>query len=490
MSNWDIVKIFSAFKGLSILIANNKFAIDNQDISSENLVIDSRKLDKSSIFLAIKGENHDGNNFLQEVIDKGCKIAIISDSAIFKKFYDIDIALFLVTDGLQALNQLAIYQRSLADNIKIIAITGSVGKTTTKEILKLALSPFGKTYATSGNLNNHIGLPLTICNMPLDSDFAILEMGMNHFNEIRPLSMMARPHLAIITNIGTAHLENFANQEEIAIAKSEIFDGLHNNQLEFSKILINYDSQFYQTLYNRALSYKSKLKDLEILNFGHQESAIFQIKNIDIESYQSCIVNVNINYQSEQKIVNFKLTTIAKSVVENSIIALATLELFNLDLKKGLKELEKFKPAIGRGGIIEINNDKYSKLLIIDDSYNSSLSSIKAGLEFARIIKSELQKRRLIIAIGDMLELGSKSDEIHLEAIELAINSEPDLILLIGERMNSNSNIAINKIGQKILQFPDSQSAAKEIDKILQSDDLLYVKGSRGIKMENIYIKI
>jgi UDP-N-acetylmuramoyl-tripeptide--D-alanyl-D-alanine ligase len=159
-------------------------------------------------------------------------------------------------------------------------------------------------------------------------------------------------------------------------------------------------------------------------------------------------------------------------------------------LKKGLKELEKFKPAIGRGGIIEINNDKYSKLLIIDDSYNSSLASIKAGLEFARIIKSELQKRRLIIAIGDMLELGSKSDEIHLEAIELAINSEPDLILLIGERMNSNSNIAINKIGQKILQFPDSQSAAKEIDKILQSDDLLYVKGSRGIKMENIYQNI
>jgi UDP-N-acetylmuramoyl-tripeptide--D-alanyl-D-alanine ligase len=439
------------------------------DLVIDAVVIDSRKTPKSGLFIALKGENNDGHNFLKQAFANGCRVALIDD---LKAIDESTKEFILVKNTFVALYKLAEFSRQRS-KAKIIAITGSVGKTSVKEILKLTFSTQGKTFATQGNLNNHIGLPLSLCNFSADCEYGIFEMGMNHLNEIEPLSKLTKPHLAIITNVGPVHIENFKNEEEIALAKSEIFCGLTEDGIA----LINSDNHHFSFLKKRAESFKIKPED--IISFAQKNSADYQILQFAVKDAQTSEVKAKLKNNQE---ISYQIASSNLITIFNSIIAIAAIDLLEGDLTKVLPAFKKLETPTGRGKIIEAEIAT-KKIIIIDDSYNASVLSMRAGLEHAANLKKILGKKRLVVALGDMLELGEKSIELHEKVIEYLQEYCVDFAVLVGSQMTKAAKNLPTKFYQN---FPDSSSASLEIQGFLNDDDILYVKGSRGMKMEKI----
>lgn len=436
----------------------------------DEVVIDSRKTPKSGLFIALKGEKNDAHDFLKQAAENGCKVLLVQDQSALEKAKNSDF--IVVKDTFEALYKLAEFSRKRSP-AKIIAITGSVGKTGTKEMLKLAFSSYGKTFATYGNLNNHIGLPLSLCNFAQDCQFGIFEMGMNHLNEIAPLSRLAKPHLAIITNVGPVHIEFFKNEEEIALAKSEIFLGLVDGGL----VMINRDNQHFDFLKKRAEI--SGIIPQNIISFGKDLKSDYCLKDSQIKAADCAEISLQTKNNSE---ISYSISASSKTTIFNSIIVAGALDLLNKDLKTGLTQLKNLQDTAGRGKAFEVNlGDK--KITIIDDSYNASVLSMKAGLEYSLELKSALQKKRVVAALGDMLELGEKSVELHEEIANYLNQSHIEFAILVGANMTT----AAEKLHKDIYKtFLDSSAAALEIQSLLKDGDILYVKGSRGMKMEKI----
>jgi UDP-N-acetylmuramoyl-tripeptide--D-alanyl-D-alanine ligase len=468
MSLWTKQELLEA---LSDQLLEHKIS---DDLIIDQVVIDSRKNPKSGLFIALKGENNDAHNFLTQAFENGCKALLVHDKSALTKVKNCDF--LLVKDTFEALYQLAKFsrQRSLA---KIIAVTGSVGKTTTKEMLSLAFSAYGKTFATTGNFNNHIGLPLSLCNFSRDCAFGIFEMGMNHLQEIEPLSRLARPHLAIITNVGPVHIQNFKNEEEIALAKAEIFCGLEPESL----VLLNCDNQHFNFLANRAETLGIKQKN--ILSFGKNAASTYCLKDYQIKALNLSQASVKVKDVAE---ISYQISTCNKTTIFNSVIIAAALHVLTNDPKIGLTQLEKFLDSAGRGKVTEvIFNNK--KVTLIDDSYNASVLSMRSGLEYAAELKSSLNKKRVVAAIGDMLELGEKSAELHEEVAKYLQQLHIDFAVLVGDFMTK----AAQKLPKNSYKtFLNSASASLEISDLIQDDDILYIKGSRGTKMEKIIEKL
>lgn len=437
----------------------------NNDLLIDEVVIDSRKTPKSGLFIALKGDINDAHKFLKQSFDNGCKTLIIEDDSFVKNIPSSNF--ILVKSTFKALDQLAKFSRSRS-SAKIIAITGSVGKTSVKEMLKTAFSAYGKTFATQGNLNNHIGLPLSLANFAADCKFGIFEMGMNHLGEIEPLSKLAKPDLAIITNVEPVHIEYFKDEEEIALAKSEIFSGLTDD----GKILLNRDNRHFSFLKNAAGSN-------DVFSFGSHADSNYKLKSYEITAINSSRIEA-INKNSEE--FDYKIPSSNKITVFNSLIAFSALDLLTKDAQIGLNALKTIKETPGRGLISECEIDG-KKITIIDDSYNASLPSIKAGLEYAGELKLALGKKRVIAALGDMLELGEKSLELHKKIADYLKQYQIDFAILIGDKMPI---IAKNLPENSYITFTDSSSASLAIKELLQGGEILYIKGSRGMKMEKI----
>ncbi len=432
----------------------------------DEVVIDSRKTPKNGLFIALKGENNDAHDFLNQASKNGCKALLIQDKS---KIENTDF--LLVKDTFCAMYKLAEFSRQRSQ-AKIIAVTGSVGKTSTKEMLKLVFSALGKTFATPGNLNNHIGLPLCLCNFERDCKFGIFEMGMNHLNEIEPLSKLAKPHLAIVTNVGPVHIEFFKNEEEIALAKSEIFLGLEPQGIA----LINRDNIHFEFLKKRA----EKL-GVKILTFGQNPQSDYCLTSYKIKDSGTSEVLVN----TKNNQFSYQISSTNKITILNSLIVNTCLDNLSTETKKGLAQLIELEDVAGRGKILEINlHDKI--ITIIDDTYNASLPSIKAGIDNALELKKALKKKRLVVALGDMLELGEKSVELHEKVTNYLAALHIDFAILVG----SNMTLAANKLAQHSYKtFLNSTTASLEIENLLNDEDILYVKGSRGMKMEKIIEK-
>ncbi len=437
------------------------------EISINEVVIDSRKAIKNTLFFALKGENNDGHNFINQVFENGCEAAIIHDEEVFKNNKNKN--LILVKDSFQALYTLAKFARKKS-SAKIIAVTGSVGKTGTKEMLKLAFASQGKTHATTGNLNNHFGLPLTLCNMPLNCEFAILEMGMNHLNEIEPLSKLAKPDIAIITTVSSAHIGNFNNEEEIAQAKSEIFAGL--TQEGFA--LINHDNIHYNFLNEKAK--KQGLKN--ILSFGKNLKSDYRLKSIDIKGSNSSIINCLTKNNGE---IFYEISSSNQSTIFNSLIVVACLDLFAKNINDGLLSLKNTEAAKGRGNVFDVKVDE-KNITIIDDSYNANLASMKAGIEYLSDLKHVLKKKRSIAILGDMFELGDKSAQIHQEVLRFLEEKSIDFIILAGQNMLESAKI----LNKNFKVYLNSSEIALDIKKLTNDGDILLIKGSRGMKMEEV----
>jgi UDP-N-acetylmuramoyl-tripeptide--D-alanyl-D-alanine ligase len=460
MALWTKEELLEALNGE--LLQSNFIS----DIAVDEVVIDSRKTPKCGLFIALKGENNDGHDFAKQAAENGCKIAIIS------KKIDANLSTLLVKDTFVALYKLAEFSRKRS-KAKIIAVTGSVGKTGTKEMLKSAFETQGKTFATSGNLNNHIGLPLSLSNFARDCDFGIFEMGMNHLNEIEPLSKLARPHLALITTVGPVHIEFFKDEEEIALAKSEIFAGL----VEGGNALLNADNPHFEFLKKRAVS--NKIKAENQISFGEKNAADYKIISEKLLDAARAEVKIKLKNNSE---ISYEIAASNPAIIFNSAIVVACLDLLGNNLTKGLASFKNLENASGRGKIHQLNLGG-KNITIIDDSYNASVLSMKAGLSHAAKLKNLLGKKRVIAALGDMLELGEKSAALHLEVINFLTAQNVDFAILVGARMEmAAKNLAQNSY----VTFANSLDAEKEIQNLLQDGDILYLKGSRGTKMENL----
>ncbi len=452
-----------------------KHNLKNEIVVNE-VVIDSRKCAPQKLFFALKGENNDGHDFLEQVFANGCEVALVHDAELLTKFPNHN--LILVKNTFDALYEVAKFSRARS-TAKIIAITGSVGKTGTKEMLRDAFLQAGKTHATIGNLNNHFGVPLTLCNMPRDTKFAVLEMGMNHLKEIEPLSKLARPHIAVITTIAPAHIGNFKNEKEIALAKSEIFSGLEPQGFA----IINRDNKYYDFLKNRAL--EENVEAQNILSFGQNEKSDYCLKeeasqpiSAGADDVIKIITKITATTKNHGEI-SYEIATIHHATIINSLIVVACLDLAVQALAPSLKILENLASAKGRGEIIVRKIDG-KNIVIIDDSYNANVLSMKAGLEYLMALKKILHKKRAVAALGDMFELGEKSQEFHDETLKFADNLAVDFVFLAGNAMKNSAKILNNKCKT----FDDSAALALEIKGLLQDGDILLIKGSRGMKME------
>lgn len=468
---WNAESLNQSLK--DILVEANSINFD-KNLNLDEVFIDSRKPCANSIFVALKGENTDGHNFLNQAIQAGAKLAIVSH--IPANFSDNNLILILVKDTHEALKKMAQYSRNRS-KAKIIAVTGSVGKTGTKEMLKTVFSSQGKTYANTGNFNNHIGLPLCLANMPIDCEYGIFEMGMNHPGEIEPLSKLAKPHIAIITNVGPVHIEFFKDEQEIALAKSEIFLGLQAGGLA----LINRDNPHFEFLHNRAKS--CNINEENIINFGTSHRANYQITNQEIKGPNHTQVSLKLK---NGNVISYQVSCTNQAVVVNSAIVVIALEFFAKNFNIGIGAIKDYLNSAGRGKIFEINiNNK--NISIIDDSYNASVLSVKAGIEHASNLKKILNKKRIICALGDMLELGDKSSELHEKVIGYVKEFNIDFAILVGKNMTQAS---LELESNSCKTFANSKEASEEINNFLEDGDIIYIKGSRGTKMEKILEKL
>lgn len=426
----------------------------NEDDLVESFSIDSRNINNNDFFIAIKGEKFDGNDFIFDVLNKGCK-GVIFDKNIdidFKKYKD---KIFIkVNNSIKALQDMARYKRSLYDT-PVVAITGSVGKTSTKDIIASVMSEKYNVLKTEGNHNNHIGLPLTLLKLK-DHNAMCIEMGMNHFNEISLLTNILKPTIAVITNIGTAHIGNLGSRENILKAKLEILEGLKEN----GNIIINNDNDLLHKWY---IDNKAKYN---IITYGIENESKYQAKNIlnEIENSTFDINNVT---------KNIFVPVPGNHFIYNSLCAFAVGKILNISnemIKEGIKKFELSKNRIEN---IDLPND----IRLISDCYNANYDSMKAAIELL-----SKYKERKIAVLGDMLELGKYSEKIHSNIGKL-INDNIDILICSGEM----SKYIYNNSKTNKKYYCNNNKEVEELlkDIILPKDTILF-KASNSMNFTEI----
>ncbi|MEZ5691706.1 MAG: UDP-N-acetylmuramoyl-tripeptide--D-alanyl-D-alanine ligase [Rickettsiales bacterium] len=415
--------------------------------------IDSRKVRAGDIFVAIKGEQFDGHDYVVEAFKNGAIAAIVERSL------DIGGNQLVVDDALVALADMARYNRKRCA-AKIVGVTGSVGKTSTKDMLSIALAVHGKTYVTSGNFNNHIGLPLSLTNMPIDTQYAVFEMGMNHAGEILYLTEIARPDIAVVSCVEAVHMEFFDSVDDIAKAKAEIFEGL----AEDGVAIINADQLYFSDL------------DFSKITFGKSSGADLQL--LDYKPFVGgCEVHADILGND----IKYKIGAIGYHFAVISLSVLAVCNALGLDIKKSAAALAAFSEARGRGEVAEITvGDK--RVLLINDSYNASPVSMRGAFaKTSEVWQAGGRKGRKIAFLGDMLELGKDAGMLHKELADTLRKENFDKIYAAGDLMhNLYDALPENMRGAYAENIDELSELAFDA---LQKNDVVLIKGSHGSSM-------
>ncbi len=416
------------------------------------LAIDSREVRKNNLFLAFKGVNNDGNKFISKAIKKGASYVISSKN---NKKYNKKI--IKVNNPIAFLNKFGNLKRENC-NAKIIAITGSTGKTSLKNILNALLQKFGNTHASPRSFNNHFGVPLSLSNLNENHKFGIFEIGMNKPGEINQLSKMIKPCLGIITNIAEAHIENFKNIRGIAKAKSEIINNIQKN----GTIILNRDDRFFN-----YLDKKAKLKKIKVVTFGKsKKSDVRLIKIKPLKEFNQVILKVkNLTVKLHIKSIN----------IYNVLASLAVLKELDLSNEKIIQMFKNFDPSDGRGKIHMVKRYK-KNFRLIDESYNANPFSVKNALNNFSAIKKNKFKKYLLL--GDMLELGKKSEIYHEELSKLINNSDIDKVFIKGEKsLFTYKNLKKEKRGNI---FQCNEDIDLILKNIIANNDYLMIKGSNA----------
>ncbi len=387
--------------------------------SVQGLSIDSRHIGPGEAFFAIKGDNRDGHEFVPAALSAGAVLAVVAADK--RDQFPKDAPLLVVPDVLEGLRDLARASRARS-KAKVIGITGSVGKTSTKEALRLALSREGETHASVASYNNHWGVPLSLARCLETACFAIFEMGMNHAGEIEPLTRLVRPHVAIVTTVEPVHLEYFPSIEGIADAKSEIFFGLEPG----GAAILNHDNPHYARLSRNAKA----AGVARIVSFGtHPKADAHLLKHSlhpDCSTVHASILGTEVTY---------KIGAPGYHFVINSLSVLAAVALVGADLALAALALTELKPAAGRGTRVILGLPGGATALLIDESYNANPASMRAAL--ALLGKATLGARgRRIAVLGDMLELGAKGPGLHRDLADAVLADGIDLVFCSGPLMH------------------------------------------------------
>ena len=405
---------------------------------------DTRKLKEGDIFFALKGENFNGNTFVQKAIDAGAAYAVIDEEqyAVFGKTV-------LVDDVLTSLQQLARHHREQF-SIPIIAITGSNGKTTTKELINAVLSSSFKTYTTEGNLNNHIGIPLTILKIKADAEIAVIEMGANHQKEIASYCTYALPTHGLITNCGKAHLEGFGGEEGVRKGKGELFDHLRSNN---GTAFVMWDYDYLQEM-SEGIS--------TIIKYGTHDA---EIEGQVVKSEPFLEVSISKGADT----VTIQTQLVGEYNLPNVLAAVAIGKHFNVPDKKIKAAIENYAPSNSRSQLIEKGTNK-----IILDAYNANPSSMKLAIEnFSRL--HDVNK---VLMLGGMAELGEESLEEHKAIVELLKQHEWENVVLVGGDFL--------KFEHPFIQFQNTTEATAWLQQQHFEDTYLLIKGSRSMQMEKV----
>ena len=436
----------------------NKIFNNKKFYKINGLAIDSRNLKKDNLFIAIKGKNNDGNKFVSMAVKKGASYVVTSNN--HKKYKN---KILKVSNPIDLLRKFAILNRKNC-NAKILAITGSTGKTSLKNILSLLLKEQNNTYSSLKSYNNHFGVPLSLSNLTPDNQFGIFELGMSKSGEINKLSKMIKPEIAIITNIGEAHIENFVNIKGIAKAKSEIINNIRKN----GTLIINRDDKFFN-----FLSKKAKKRNIKVISFGKSKKSdisLFKIEPTGI--YKKVFISI------KDQILELKIKNIN---IFNVLASVAVLQELNLNLEKFKKVFQILQPSEGRGKIYKI--ERYKKTFkLIDESYNASPSSVKNALKSFSEIKKNKSKKYLFL--GDMLELGKKSKFYHKELSKLINKSDIDKVFVKGEKsLFTYKNLRKEKQGNI---FQSNEDVDLILQNIIANNDYLMIKGSNATGLNEI----
>lgn len=409
--------------------------------------IDTRTLEEGDLFVALKGETGDGNLFLSEAISKGARAALISQESAFP------FPTLRVTNTLQALEKLGIAARERCSAMRI-AITGSVGKTSTKEMLKWVLKDQGPTHASVASYNNLWGVPLTLARMPRETQFGIFEVGMNHSGEIRPLTQMIKPEIAIITSIVEAHIEFFESEEDIARAKAEIFEGMSKG----GSVLLNQDNRHFE-----LLSHLARGHELNVYGFGTSEAAHFRLISWEGGAEKSHVIA-----QIGGERISYVLPIPGIHCVLNSLSVLGAVSLAGADVKKAVLSLGTVEAPSGRG-------KRYpGDFTVIDESYNANPTSMRAALD----VLGKNKSNRKVAVIGDMREFGSLSQSRHESLLDCLLENKIDLVFCCGPYMA----YLYEKLPQNMrgAYAPTSLELIPFILKTIKLGDVVSVKASLG----------
>ncbi len=422
--------------------------------------IDSRTLEAGDLFIAISGETHDGHNFVAGALEAGAAAAVVQRerATALARFGPV----IATDDTLTAMEQLGVAARDRT-RARIVAVTGSVGKTSVKEMLRMMLSECGRTHASAASYNNHWGVPLTLARMPSSADFGVFEIGMNHAGEIERLVHLTRPHVALITTIAPVHVEHLGSMEAIADAKAEIFCGLEPGGVA----VINRDAPQFERLVKAAGARKAR-----ILTFGEGGDATL----IDVAEVNG-VSRVRAHLFGRK--IRFELGAPGLHMAQNALGALLAAEALGADLGPCVAGLARFSPQKGRGERFAIPTPDGSAI-IIDESYNANPASMRAALALLGAARPGPNGRRIAI-LGDMLELGAKGAALHAElAADLSANK---IDLLFGAGPLTRALFEAAPAAMRGAWAERSVDLTPEIARTLRDGDVAMIKGSNASRM-------
>ncbi len=457
MSLWSIEEVCEA---LSV-----KFESQNYKLS--DISIDTRTLKKGSLYIPIIGKKYDGHDFIEDAFKKGAEASLVEEKKVglIKKFSK---PILIVKNTKISLKRLAIFSRKRAKKLLMICITGSNGKTTLKEWLSQILSEKFLTFCNYGNLNNEIGMPLSLAKMPRETKICILELGMNKPGEILKLTKIANPNISIITNVGNAHIANFRSEREIAKEKSQILNFL--NQRSFA--VIPKDSKYFSMLNEKALK-----NTKNVFSFGYNKFANFKI-------IQDSKKKSKTSFLIQNKKVSFPKNTTNIWKINVSII-LCVLKILKIDHLRIKKKIEHLKSIKGRGLVHEIKI-KGKKITLIDESYNSNPMSLLIALK--NLKKSEYKNKRKVCVIGDMLELGKNSIILHKNIASKIIESESKIVITLGKFSKVIAKMLPKSI--ESFHFANFENVYNKLVDIIVDDDIIMIKGSNSTKLYKVSEKL
>ena len=441
---------------------------------SSGISIDSRTTNKGDLFVALKGENYNGHDFVTHAADAGAQAAMV------EKNIQSSIPEILVSDTLQSLEKMALAARKRS-NARRIAITGSVGKTSTKHLIATLLCAHQSCHASVGSFNNHIGVPLSLARMPAATDFGVFELGMNHAGEITNLSALVAPHIAIITCIAESHIGHFATIEDIARAKAEIFSGLEESGI----VILNADDAFLPQLTDLAKAAGAQ----EIITVGKSAEATHRL--IDIERIND---GLKITASLGGDIITFNLGMTTTHSAWTALFGLAVAEIEGLCRQTSIAALANIGDVPGRGRQHSATLSKGRRITVIDDSYNASPASMTAAIcDFAapqvankqvadkQAPNKQAQSPRRIAILADMLELGEKSESLHLALAQPLRANPPDMLIAFGDGMKVLlDEVATSSI--ETIACADADAALERALELLRDGDVVLIKGSNGMK--------